>query len=1138
MWGVLALNTDKSIYTLGESVKFAFAVLDPKGDMVCDAKLTLTIEHETTKEQDILTTDQGIKVNEVCKLHAYTLIPDYEATYKPLSNGNYSLKLKAVVNKEIYEIQDTFKVEQLPNFDIQRETVTRVYPIEEYPVVITIKANKAFKGIVKETVPSSFDISELSDVKAFDEYITGDEESYLLWNVDLKPKETLKVGYTFDAPNKSPDFFTLGKLKLIRTGSFLNMSVDEYVKQLNTSSLSNEASSSSIDSTETITTQEEASNIVLKKEVIDFEELRFWQLANDAVGHAYPTRKYTTGFELNSTTAGMEYDANINTPAISNSIYRSGSYSLNTALVSSGTEGINHAFDSVDTGTQHYIRAYLRVATAPSAEIKVIEMYTTGAASRGYIKMTTGRTLKLYDGSNTLIGSASSPLDLNTWYRVEIMIDSAGAGSAQLTLKLDGANVSSTTTGTLASYNNFSIGILETATADFYWDDIAVNEEDAVNEDNWPGDGKVVYLRPNANGSDTGWTNTYTAVDEVTPNDATDYISCSSGTDKEDYEYQGSSDVGIASTDNIKLVEGWIRTSSDAGTARSHTLAIEYSGNQDLPPAATTVASTTWYTEDDTMPRESTVISYNQPGSDFIEPITPTMLDSFSTELTTSDCSPTIRVTAIWLVVEYFSVEGGRVFSSGFELQSTTAGVEWTSVSGSPAISTSTVNGGAASLRIASLSSGTQESLTYAFEATSTNTNGPLYFRTYLYITTAPSAENRIISLKNSAGTTIAYLTLDNSRILKIYDEDSVVGSGSSALSTSTWYRLEFKFDATGSGSTDVIEARLNGGVFATSSVRNLSSGIRTLSLGANINSEANTTGDLYYDDVAVNKNLGNFQNSYPGVGKIAHLRPDGAGSIGSWTGGYADVDEITPDDASTRLSTSTVDAIERVTLDDTSVPGIASGAHINLVSLGVRYQKTVTTGALAVSLLDSTGYFVESESINSSTSYDTNSDVEPKTYPLTMYTRPQLNTLWTTSELDSAEYSVRYIDNTGSPSIFVSTAWVLVEYYDPIDVTGSCDAFDQTTDCGDTGTVRVAINGELVYAKQDTIAGSWTVDDIPKPSSSDIVTVFIDGASDTDEAVAVTQYDGSGDITGIKLFKEHLSLGSADDQNLSNTDL
>ncbi len=41
-----------------------------------------------------------------------------------------------------------------------------------------------------------------------------------------------------------------------------------------------------------------------------------------------------------------------------------------------------------------------------------------------------------------------------------------------------------------------------------------------------------------------------------------------------------------------------------------------------------------------------------------------------------------------------------------------------------------------------------------------------------------------------------------------------------------------------------------------------------------------------------------------------------------------------------------------------------------------------------------------------------------------------------------------------------------------------------------------------------------------------------------SDRAGAVTKYDGTGNITGIKLYKEHLTIGSVDDQTITNADI
>lgn len=107
----------------------------------------------------------------------------------------------------------------------------------------------------------------------------------------------------------------------------------------------------------------------------------------------------------------------------------------------------------------------------------------------------------------------------------------------------------------------------------------------------------------------------------------------------------------------------------------------------------------------------------------------------------------------------------------------------------------------------------------------------------------------------------------------------------------------------------------------------------------------------------------------------------------------------------------------------------------------------------------------------------------------------------------------------TGSP--FTPTA-------PTITISGTCDAFDQTTDCTDIGEVKVAVNGVVQAQTQATIAGTWSIASVEQPSAGASVVVFIDTpTASTDKATAVTLYDGSGDIDLIRLYKEHLTIGT-----------
>jgi len=75
-WGVLALNPDQSMYKVGETASFALAVLDEKGEIVCDAQLALAITDPQGNKKVLSTNDKSIKPSSMCGKKELTLIPD------------------------------------------------------------------------------------------------------------------------------------------------------------------------------------------------------------------------------------------------------------------------------------------------------------------------------------------------------------------------------------------------------------------------------------------------------------------------------------------------------------------------------------------------------------------------------------------------------------------------------------------------------------------------------------------------------------------------------------------------------------------------------------------------------------------------------------------------------------------------------------------------------------------------------------------------------------------------------------------------------------------------------------------------------------------------------------------------------
>lgn len=251
-WGVLALNPNKAVYNPNETANIAIGVLDEKGEMVCDAKVKLRIKNEELQIDNILSTENGkIKVNDQCNSKEQSIVPDYETKFELTGIGTYTLELSATTKNGTYRIQDFVKVSTDISFDIERSSATRLYPKNEYPMIINITANKDYSGIVSETVPLDFAIIKSKQDNKTTDYaakITEENGFRLInWQVNWKKGEKYTLSYAYKAPNRSPDFFLLGNLQLVNSQPARN------------------ASASVAD----------GSSVV-------YSEGRFWQLANDA----------------------------------------------------------------------------------------------------------------------------------------------------------------------------------------------------------------------------------------------------------------------------------------------------------------------------------------------------------------------------------------------------------------------------------------------------------------------------------------------------------------------------------------------------------------------------------------------------------------------------------------------------------------------------------------------------------------------------------------------------------------------------------------------------------------------------------------------------------------------------------------
>ena len=214
-WGVLAINTHKSIYLPNEAASIGIAVLDNEGHMVCDADVTLTITDPGNNETVLSTGNGLIKVSPQCCVYGVTNLPDFYTNYTVDGAGTYvmNLTVTAVTADGTKSITDEFTVQNSVDFDVARDGPTRIYPPVSYVMNFTIKANKNYTGLIREYVPASFVITLQDGLTV----TTVGDTKILTWTKNLVEGETYNFYYAFDAPDVSPYLFTLGALEI---GSF------------------------------------------------------------------------------------------------------------------------------------------------------------------------------------------------------------------------------------------------------------------------------------------------------------------------------------------------------------------------------------------------------------------------------------------------------------------------------------------------------------------------------------------------------------------------------------------------------------------------------------------------------------------------------------------------------------------------------------------------------------------------------------------------------------------------------------------------------------------------------------------------------------------------------------------------------
>jgi hypothetical protein len=331
---------------------------------------------------------------------------------------------------------------------------------------------------------------------------------------------------------------------------------------------------------------------------------------------------------------------------------------------------------------------------------------------------------------------------------------------------------------------------------------------------------------------------------------------------------------------------------------------------------------------------------------------------------------------------------------------------------------------------------------------------GPFFARAYVIFATFPSAENQFLSLEGSG--VASSVSVDDVGILRLRDDGGLVGTAADALTTGVWYRIEMLFDASGVGATDILRLYVDGVEVAGSATRSLTSK-NLLVLGGNLASEANTTGEWYFDDAAVNDSAGAAQTTLPGAGSIVHVWPDGDGDAdtlvtrssgattptgtdrgANWQQLGAAFDKPTPNDATDFLLLTATTSEVLVGCESAATAGIGSSDTVTLVQVGGRVTGVTTSGANWIPRImsQSAGTKVSGATVAmaSATWFPHDDGADTRQYKLTSYTDPQAGGPWTPALIDTMQIGAATTD--GNPDTLVSALWALVEYVPAVAAT------------------------------------------------------------------------------------------------------
>jgi hypothetical protein len=310
---------------------------------------------------------------------------------------------------------------------------------------------------------------------------------------------------------------------------------------------------------------------------------------------------YFTGFEAGD---ASEAQSTSGTFSVQSAVTNGNSYALRVnptnnigyykvgAPLSSGAQGV-----AANVVTSYFRFYFLWKVASVLTEIFLCTSVTP-FNTKCRVRLNSSNKLVFYNTAPSIVGTTTTVLSSNTWYRIELKVGTGATAAWALNLALgDAASFLETISGTsdLGSTNAGSCLVgngEDNVTIDHYFDDFLWSDSA------YPGAGRCVCLLPNANGTNQTWSigagsgvNHYDKVNERPPDGDTSYLLSPlvlNDLESEVLQTRAQAGIAVKSVNCVKSV-AILKQNVSGGTAR---VLLRSNGTADVTSADYTATGT------------------------------------------------------------------------------------------------------------------------------------------------------------------------------------------------------------------------------------------------------------------------------------------------------------------------------------------------------------------------------------------------------------------------------------------------------------------------------------------------------------------------------------------------------------------